>query len=146
MPLRAAANARRREFSPLWQQFLAAREAQKSEQPAINETAAQQQLIRLAEARVRVGLVLAEIGAREKLEISAADIKQAIADRARQFPGREKDIAAFYEKDPRARAALHAPLFEEKVIDWIVGKAEISEKSMSRDEMMRYSQTGEIAR
>ena len=77
---------------------------------------------RIAERRVRLGLVLAKIGDDAKVQITDDEVSKALVERARQFPGQEKQVWEFYRKNPQALAELRAPIFEEKVVDHILGR------------------------
>jgi trigger factor len=101
------------------------------------ETKARQEYARIAARRVRLGLVLAEIGERAEVKITDDEITQALIQRARQFPGQEKQVLEFYRKNPQALAEVRAPLFEEKVVDHILAGITVSEKSVTREELMR---------
>ena len=74
----------------------------------------------IAERRVRLGLVLAEIGERNKIAVTDEEITRAIVERARQVPGREQEVWEFYQKNPGALASIRAPIFEEKVVDFLL--------------------------
>ena len=91
----------------------------------------------IAERRVRLGLVLAEIGDKNKITVTEDEITRAIVERARQIPGREQEIWDYYRKNPGAVAALRAPIFEEKVVDFLVELATVMEKKVSREELVR---------
>ncbi|MBA4223765.1 MAG: trigger factor [Methylobacterium sp.] len=88
---------------------------------------------KIAERRVRLGLVLAEIGEQAKVQISDDEVTQALIQRARQFPGQEKEVWEFYRKNPQALAEIRAPIFEEKVVDHLLGQVKVSDKSVSRE-------------
>lgn len=89
----------------------------------------------LAERRVRLGLLLAELGQREKVEISDGDLGQAIMARARQFPGQEREFFEFVRKDRNALEQIRAPLFEDKVVDMILAKAAVTDVSVTKDDL-----------
>jgi trigger factor len=99
------------------------------------EEKAREEYRAIAERRVRLGLVLAEIGEKNKISVSDDEISRAIVERARQFPGREQQIWDYYRKNPNAVAGIRAPLFEEKVVDFIVELAKVTEKKVSREEL-----------
>ena len=86
---------------------------------------------------MRLGLLLAAVGEKEKVEINDDEVTQALVERARQFPGQEKQVWDFYQKNPQALAELRAPIFEEKVVDLILGKAAITDKPVSKDELFK---------
>jgi trigger factor len=91
----------------------------------------------IAERRVRLGLVLAEIGERNKIAVTDEEITRAIGERARQVPGREQEVWEFYQKNPGALASIRAPIFEEKVVDFLLELATVSEKQVSREELLK---------
>lgn len=91
----------------------------------------------IAERRVRLGLVLAEIGERNKISVTDEEVSRAIVERARQLPGREQEVWDYYQKNPSAVAGVRAPIFEEKVVDFILELAKVAEKQVSREELLR---------
>jgi trigger factor len=101
------------------------------------EEKAREEYRAIAERRVRLGLVLAEIGERNKITVPEEDMTRAIVERARQVPGREQEIWDYYRKNPAAVAGLRAPLFEEKVVDFLLELAAITEKQVSREDLLK---------
>jgi len=91
--------------------------------------------MKLAERRVRRGLLLAEIGQKAEVEVSDAEMTQAVMEQARQYPGQEREFFEFVQQNPQMRQQLRAPIFEEKVIDYIVELANVTEKEVSKDEL-----------
>jgi trigger factor len=91
----------------------------------------------IAERRVRLGLVLAEIGERNKLTVPDEEVSRAIVERARQVPGREQEIWDYYRKNPAAVAAIRAPIFEEKVVDFLLELASVTDKPIAREELLK---------
>jgi trigger factor len=87
----------------------------------------------IAERRVRLGLVLAKIGEQNGLTIAPDEIQRAIAARARQFPGQEQQVVNFYASNPQAMAEIRAPIFEDKVVDFIAELADVSDRKVDRD-------------
>jgi trigger factor len=100
------------------------------------EEAARDEYRKIAERRVRLGLVLAEIGERAKVEVTQEELSQGLMERARQFPGQERMVWEFYQKNPQALAEIRAPIFEEKVVDHILASAKVIEKAVSKDELL----------
>ena len=92
---------------------------------------------KIAERRVRLGLVLAEIGEQAKVQVSDDEVTQALVERARQFPGQERQVWEFYRQNPQAIAEVRAPIFEDKVIDHILSTASVTEKKVSREELLK---------
>jgi trigger factor len=91
----------------------------------------------IAERRVRLGLVLAEIGEKNKITVTEDEITRAIVERARQVPGREQEVWEYYRKNPNAVAGIRAPIFEEKVVDFLVELAAVTEKQVAREELLK---------
>jgi trigger factor len=91
----------------------------------------------IAERRVRLGLVLAEIGERNNIKVTEDQLKAALMEQVRQFPGQERQIWEYYQKNPNALAALRAPLFEDKVVDFLIELAEVADKQVTRDELFK---------
>ena len=86
---------------------------------------------------MRLGLVLAEIGERNAIQVSDDELTRDIVERTRQFPGREQEIWDYYRKSPEAVASLRAPLYEEKVVDFLLELVKSTEKTVSREELFR---------
>jgi trigger factor len=101
------------------------------------EEKAREEYRAIAERRVRLGLVLAEIGERNKITVPEEDITRAIVERARQLPGREQEVWDYYRKNPGAVAGIRAPIFEEKVVDFLLELADITEKQVSREDLLK---------
>ena len=91
----------------------------------------------LAERRVRLGLLLAEIGRKEKVEVTDAEMTQAVMSQARQYPGQERAFFEFVQKNPQMQQQLRAPIFEDKVVDLIVAGAKVTEKEVSKDKLQK---------
>jgi trigger factor len=98
---------------------------------------------RIAERRVRLGLVLAEIGEKADVKITDDEVTQAVIERARQFPGQEKAVWDYYRKNPQALAEIRAPIFEEKVVDHLLGQVKVTEKTVSRGVLFSDDEDGE---
>lgn len=91
----------------------------------------------IAERRVRLGLVLAEIGRENNIEVTRDELYKAIHAEARKYPGQEAKVLEFYSKNPQVIESFRAPLYEEKVIDFILGKAKVTDKEVSLDELTK---------
>jgi len=92
---------------------------------------------KIADRRVRLGLVLAEIGDKNNIKITDEEVTRAIVEQARQMPGREQQVWDYYRKNPNALAELRAPIFEEKIVDFLIALAKVTEKTVSRDELYK---------
>ena len=91
----------------------------------------------LATRRVRLGLLLAEIGRKAEVTVTDAEMTQAVLTAARQYPGQERQFFEFVQKNPQMQQQLRAPLFEDKVVDHIVAGAKVSEKTVSKDDLQK---------
>jgi trigger factor len=91
---------------------------------------------RIADRRVRLGLAIAELGEKNNIQVSEDEITRALVEQARQFPGQEQQVWDHFRKNPQAMAGIRAPLFEDKVIDFILELAEVTEKQVTRDELL----------
>lgn len=125
------------EFDQIWAQVTADLEKSGAsfEDEGETEESAREDYRKIAERRVRLGLVLAEIGQQNKIDVSEQEITRALSDRARQFPGQEQQVYEFYTKNPQALAQIRAPLFEDKVIDFIVELADVTENKVSQEDL-----------
>ena len=101
------------------------------------EEKAREEYRTIAERRVRLGLVLAEIGEKNNITVTEDELSRAIVEQARQFPGREQEIWEHYRKNPQAVASVRAPLFEEKVVNFLVELAKVTDKPVSREELFK---------
>ncbi len=91
----------------------------------------------IAERRVRLGLVIAEIGDKNNITVSEDQLRAAIMEQVRQMPGREQEVWDYYRNNPNALAALRAPLFEDKVVDFVLELADVTDKQVSREELFK---------
>ena len=133
VPPRMAEN----EFNQIWAQIeqakkdghLTGQDAKKSD----DELKAEYKEI--AERRVRLGLVLSEVGTKNDIQVAQDEITRAMLNEARRFPGQEAQVIEYYQKQPEALASLRAPLFEEKVVDYIIELAKITDKKVTPEEL-----------
>ena len=101
------------------------------------EEASKEEYHKIADRRVRLGLVLSEIGEKNKITVTDDEVSRAVIERARQMPGREKEVWDFYRNNAQALAQLRAPIFEDKVVDFILELANVTEKKVSREDLFR---------
>lgn len=92
---------------------------------------------KLAERRVRLGLLLAELGQKAEVEVTDAEMTQAIMTQARQYPGQERQFFEFVQQNQQMQQQLRAPLFEDKVVDYVFELAEVSEKEVDKDALQK---------
>ncbi len=127
------------EFETIWKALT--QEMEKAGKSFVDENTTEEKARtdyhKIAERRVRLGLVLGTIGDKEKVEISEQELQQALITRARQFPGQEKQVFEFYRKNTNALMELRGPIFEQKVVDLIVSKATVTDKSVSAEALKK---------
>ena len=123
------------EFSNIWTQVQSEKEAGQLDEDDAKKTEKQleKDYRKIAERRVRLGLVLAEMGQKQEIQISNEELQQAMIAEARQYPGQEQQVIEFYQKNPQAIAQLRAPIYEEKVVDLIIEKAKVTDKKVAKD-------------
>ncbi|WP_417524806.1 trigger factor [Marinovum sp.] len=92
---------------------------------------------KLAERRVRLGLLLAELGQKAEVQVSDAEMTQAIMNQARQYPGQERQFFEFVQQNQQMQQQMRAPIFEDKVVDFILEQAEVTEKEVSKEELQK---------
>jgi len=127
------------EFNSIWEQVM--REQQASGRSFADEKtteeAARGDYRKIAERRVRLGLLLAEVGTRAEVKVSDEEMTQALVARARSFPGQEKQVWDFYRNNSQALAELRAPIYEEKVVDHILGLAKVETRKVGKQELLK---------
>jgi trigger factor len=101
------------------------------------EQAAEEEYRKIADRRVRLGLVLSEIGEKNKITVTDDEVSRAVIERARQMPGREKEVWDYYRNNANALAQLRAPIYEDKVVDFILELANVTEKKVTREELYK---------
>ncbi|HWP27643.1 MAG TPA: trigger factor [Xanthobacteraceae bacterium] len=135
------------EFNHVWKTVTDELEAQKRTfaDEGTTEEAARAEYRAIAERRVRLGLVLAEIGERNGIKVTDEELKRAVVEEARRYPGREQEVWDYYRKNPQALAGVRAPLFEDKVVDFILELAQVTEKKVTRDQLYKGEEADEAA-
>ncbi|MFM1816270.1 MAG: hypothetical protein RLZ98_2965 [Pseudomonadota bacterium] len=126
-----------REFESMWQEVTQSleRAGKTFADEGKNEDEARAEYRKVAERRVRLGLLIGEIGDKNQIQVNQEELKRAVLDRARQFPGQERAVLEYYEKNPSALIELRMPIFEEKVIDLIAEIARPTERKVSREDL-----------
>ena len=102
-----------------------------------DEVEATDEHTKLAERRVRLGLLLAEIGKRAEIEVTDSEMTQAIMSEARQYPGQERQFFEFVQQNPQMQQQMRAPIFEEKVVDYILELATVKDKEVKKDKLQK---------
>ncbi|MGZ5998003.1 MAG: trigger factor, partial [Rhizomicrobium sp.] len=106
------------------------------ESEGTTEEAAKADYRKIAERRIRLGLVMAEIGERAKIAVTDEEAQRALAAQMRQMPGQEQALIEYYRKNPEALAALRAPIFEEKVVDYLLELVNVTDKPTAAEKLM----------
>jgi trigger factor len=127
------------EFTLMWNSIKAEMEssAKTFADEDTTEEAAKEEYHKIADRRVRLGLVLSEIGERNKITVTDDEVSRAVIERARQMPGREKEVWDYYRNNANALAQLRAPIYEDKVVDFILELANVKEKKVTREELYK---------
>src|SRR6185312_16378320 len=123
------------EFNGIWNavETELKREGKTAEDEGKSEEELKKEYHDIAERRVRLGLVLARLGEQNGLSVANDELQRAIAQRARQFPGQEQQVFEFYSKNAQAQAEIRAPIFEDKVVDFIAELADITDRKVDRE-------------
>jgi len=126
------------EFDIIWEQIEKAREAGEldPEDAAKSEEEIRTEYRDISARRVRLGLLLSEVGRRNTIEVSEQEINQAVVAESQKHPGHEREVMEIYQKNPVARDNLRAPIFENKVIDFILELAQVSERKVTPEELI----------
>ncbi|PZO76796.1 MAG: trigger factor [Mesorhizobium amorphae] len=127
------------EFDNIWNQVNRdlSQAGRTFEDEETTEDKAREEYRTLAERRVRLGLVLAEIGEQAGVQVSDEEVQRALFETIRRFPGdQQQQVYEFYRSNPQALTSIRAPLFEEKVIDHLLGQIDVTDKKVSREELM----------
>jgi trigger factor len=127
------------EFAAIWQQVVGEQQSSGKSfaDEGSSEEEARAEYRRIAERRVRLGLVLAEVGEKAAVKVADDEVTQALIARARQYPGQEKQVWEFYKKNPERLGEIRAPLFEDKVVDHIIAQATVKERTVDKEELFR---------
>lgn len=127
------------EFDRVWKSVQQELENEKKtfEDENTTEEKAKEEYRRISERRVRLGLVLAEIGEKNNITVTEEELNRAVMDHVRQFPGQEQQVWDYYRQNPQAVAGLRAPIFEEKVVDFLLELAAVTDQPVSREDLYK---------
>jgi len=125
------------EFDQIWHEYQheLEREGRSIEDEAESEEDLKAEYRAIAERRVRLGLLLSEIGQANNIEVTNEELNRLLAEEARRYPGQEQQVINFYRENPQAMAQLRAPYYEDKVVDFILELAHVTDKKVSREEL-----------
>jgi trigger factor len=125
------------EFNNVWGQVQSEMAASQKtfEQEDTTEEKAKEDYAKIANRRVRLGLLLAEIGEKQNITVTDEELTRAVIEQVRQFPGQEKQIYDYLRQNQQALASMRAPIFEDKVVDYLLGEVTLNEKSVTKEEL-----------
>jgi len=127
-----------REFESIWRQVnqdMENRGETFAESGENSEETLRGEYTRIAERRVRLGLLLSEVGTKANVEVTEEEVQRALQERLREYPGQEREVFEIYRKNPQLIATLRAPIFEDKVIDYMLELVQVSDKAVTKDEL-----------
>ena len=130
------------EFNSIWQQIEEAKKAGQlpEEDKKKSEDELRKEYMDIADRRIRLGLLLAEVAQSNKINVDPAELRNALMNEARRFPGQEKAVIDYYTQTQGALERIRAPLLEDKVVDFIIGKAKVTDKKISAEELLKLPQ------
>jgi len=131
------------EFAQIWQRVEADQKAGRldDEDKGKDEDTLKSEYRAIAERRIRLGLLLSEIGRSNNIQVSNEELSNAMRQEAQRYPGQERQVIEFFQKNPQAIENLRAPLFEEKVVDFMLELAEATEKEVPAGELSAEPET-----
>ena len=127
------------EFDNIWRQVEndMARSGKSFEDEETDEEAAKADYRKIAERRVRLGLVLSEIGEKNEIQVTDEELQRAMYEQVRQYPGQEQQVFDYFKKNPAALAGLRAPIYEDKVVDYLLELAKVTDKVVTKEDLMK---------
>lgn len=127
------------EFNAIWRQLEdeMKRTGSTFESMGQSEEETREEYRQIAERRVRLGLVLSDIGIKNEVKVEGAELQQAVIEQARRYPGQEKEVFEYFRDTPAALEQLRAPIFEDKVVDFILQLADVKDETVSIEELMK---------
>lgn len=133
------------EFEQIWKRLQEELANGGAEEEGKDEEALKTEYRDIAVRRVRLGLLLSEIGRRNNITVSRDELNKAMIDEVRRYPGQEQQVFDFFRKNPQAVESLRAPIYEDKVVDFILGNVKVNEVTVSVEELMRDPDEDEVA-
>ena len=131
------------EFNAIWQRIEEAKKA--GQKVDDDEEKMKKEYREIAERRVRLGLLLADVGRSNSIDVTPEELNQAVMREAMRYPGQERQVLEFYGKNAELKERLRAPIFEEKTVDFILELAKVSEKSVTPEELLKAAREAEEA-
>ncbi len=126
-----------REFDAIWAQYEEQKQSGAEEEEGLSEAEQRTEFREIAERRVRLGLLLAEVGQQNNIQVAQDEINAAVMEQTRRYPGQEQAVLDHFKNDPAAVEQLTAPIYEEKVVDFIVELASVEDKKSTMEDLMK---------
>ena len=133
------------EFKAIWDRVEEARK-QGEKVGEGDDDKLKQEYLDIATRRVKLGLLLAEIGRQNNIQVSQDEMNRAVMQEAQKYQGQERQVFEFFQNNANARATLRAPIFEDKTVDFIIEMAKVSDRAVSRDELLKEPDEEETAK
>lgn len=132
------------EFDNIWKQLEEAKENDRLDEDdkGKSDDELRERYEEIAARRIRLGLLLSEIGRANNLTVSQDDLNRAMAEQAQRFPGQEAMVMQYYQENPQAMQELQAPIFEEKIIDYILELAKVTDRKVTTEELLADPEEG----
>ncbi|MEK9645606.1 MAG: trigger factor [Alphaproteobacteria bacterium] len=132
------------DFEAIWKQVEEAKEKEQLDEDdkGLSDDELRDRYRNIAMRRIRLGLLLSEIGGQNELSVNQEDLNRAMAEQARRFPGQEGQVMQFYQQNPQAMQELQAPILEDKVVDYIIELAKVTDRSVTSSELLSDSGGG----
>lgn len=133
------------EFKSIWDKIEQAKEEGDETLKAKSDEALREEYTKIAERRIKLGILLSDVAAKNKISVNQDELSRAVMQQAGQYPGQERRVFEFYQKNPQHLEELRGPILEEKAVDFILGKAKISERKVTREELNSDNEEQETA-
>lgn len=128
------------EFEGIWRQVtsdMESREETFEDTGEKSEEAVRAEYKKIAERRVRLGLLLSEVGTKADVQVAEEEVQRALQEQLRRYPGQEREVFELYKKNPQAIASLRAPIFEDKVVDYMLELVTVTDKPVTKEELLK---------
>jgi trigger factor len=124
------------EFNSIWEKIQQAKKEGDEVLKAKSDEALREEYMKIAQRRIKLGILLSDVAAKNKITINQDELSNAVMQQASQYPGQERKVFEFYQKNPQHLEELRGPILEEKAVDFIIGKSKLTERKVTREELM----------
>lgn len=133
------------EFDSIWQQYEQAKARGQVDDEGASEEDLKAEYSAIAQRRVRMGILLSQVAGAQKLEVTTEELRKAIFDQARMYPGQERAIFEFYNKNPEHVNELRGPILEEKAVDYVLSQVQLTEKKVTTSDIVKMDEEEDAA-